>query len=140
MTQTQLDKAFLKWQKRLRLQDWNIYYRVLRRHQMPLPDACGATEFVDTMPNHAFISLCDPRDVSDTTIPPYDQEKTALHELLHTRLYGLHKRPTATEEAAVLALTDAIWNAYERERQPKARTSRNSKRDTKRRERIKPQA
>lgn len=70
------------WQRRLRIQDWDIEARVERMSSI------GPGVFGNCARNnesrHARIRLLDPDDVDTSAIPSsHDLEETMVHELLH---------------------------------------------------------
>lgn len=72
------------WQRLLRLQDWDIELRVVRRHE--LDDAYGRCSTWSAV-GRAKIRLLDPQDF-EPTIDPRDRDikVTLVHELLHLRI------------------------------------------------------
>ncbi len=82
MTEQELQALCSLWQKRLRLQDWTVVVRVVRRHEMALKDVQGECEWV--LPRkQAVIRLLDPVDYVPERIVPQDMETDLVHELLH---------------------------------------------------------
>lgn len=68
-----------KWQKCLRLQDWDIVVKIKRMEDMPK----NLGECVSSLTKkQAIISLLEPNDTSNGDFP-YDMEETLVHELLH---------------------------------------------------------
>lgn len=86
--QEQLDECVEKWQKILRLQDWEIQARVKRRNDMPNPDCYGNCQ-VHPVHHAAEISIEDACDHLPFFAVPLDHEQILVHELLHVSLEGV---------------------------------------------------
>lgn len=81
MTREELADLCAAWQRRLRLQDWEVRVRLVQRGELDHPDVYGK---IDWLLHHkaASISLVDSADMAAHD-PHYDQERTLVHELLH---------------------------------------------------------
>lgn len=79
---------FAKWIWRLRLNDWDIRWRVVRKDELP-PDKTGVCDSLTTK-KLASIRILHPDDGDPSWLDPYDFELTIIHELLH-----LHFAPWA---------------------------------------------
>jgi hypothetical protein len=85
MTEKQLGAALSRWQKRLRIQDWDIEIEVVDRSTIidrAEGDCLGACHCMDTK-KRAHILLLHPADIrSDED----DIETVLVHELLHVAM------------------------------------------------------
>lgn len=111
MTNEELTTLCILWQQRLRLQDWNIWIGFFRHYEMQ-PETFGNTA-AHTKHNQAYIKILSEQDVSENCVPPYDPEKTVVHELLHLHLRDIEKEPgSREEETAIEAIASALVKAY----------------------------
>jgi hypothetical protein len=103
LTESALQKACALWQKRLRLQDWDVRVRVRRKAQMSA-EKCRACVDADLRLKEALIEIQDPIDYTPK-IWVNDMEQSLVHELLH-----LHFAPFEAEEgtAELVAQEQAI--------------------------------
>lgn len=117
LTPRNAKRALAYWQKTLRLQDWDITVRIVRRDEMPNSGAAGAAAW-DTY-RTATIYLVNPTDFEeDWSERMRDMEDTLVHEMLHLHLDGcrIHSKDaegnlTASgiaEERAIDTLTGAL--------------------------------
>jgi len=83
-TQEQLDACLSKWQRILRLQDWEIRAQILAPSKMARRHA-NAECAVYAPLKRATISLCKPAAYKRRNDPlwPLDMERLLVHELLH---------------------------------------------------------
>lgn len=96
-----------RWQKVLRLQDWDIVLEIVRRHKMASPTCVGQTE-MDCY-HRAMIKLCDPVDLmSEDWDANKDMELTLVHELVHMHMYDIRIKEERHGE------TTTEWLAAER--------------------------
>lgn len=91
-TQEELDVCVARWQKILRLQDWEIQARIKRRNDMPNPDCYGNCQ-VHPLHHAAEISIEDATDYHDFFAVPLDHEQIVVHELLHVSCEGIQAMP-----------------------------------------------
>ncbi len=84
----QAGKLFAMWIHRLRLNDWDIRWRVVRRDELPT-DRAGCCDSL-AMKKIANIRVLHPDEGDSAWLDPYDIELTIVHELLH-----LHFAPWA---------------------------------------------
>ena len=72
-----------KWQKILRLQDWQVFVEVKRRRDMPedYKDCYGLCQ-PNISSKQAVITIRSEFDHDDQPLP-YDMEQVIVHELLH---------------------------------------------------------
>lgn len=74
------------WQKQLRLQDWDISVRIMRRHAMPRATSVGSVQI--EIYRRANVLLLDPVDFHPDDWPAdADLEISLVHELLHCAVY-----------------------------------------------------
>lgn len=80
MSNAQLQKLLVKWQKRLRLQDWDVTVNFHTKEEM-----CGnlGDNFYDWANGTATIRLLRPQDNVETIKNNSNPEVTLVHELLH---------------------------------------------------------
>ncbi len=77
-----------EWQKRLRLQDWEVVAQIVRAHDMTIEDAQGeVVHFVKK--KKAVISLRDQIDFPPGVLER-DMEIDLVHELLHLYFIPVH--------------------------------------------------
>lgn len=81
LTPSQIDKILRRCQKRLRLQDWHIDLKVVRKGQFSDSRVAQCQFFYRNM--SAVISVLDPRDNDDEGYGMQNIESTLFHELLH---------------------------------------------------------
>jgi hypothetical protein len=118
ISQQQLNQWLGTWQKRMKLDDWNITVQMLRASQMK-PNTIGNSSW-DTRIKRATVSVLDPRDYR---IPADriadDIELTIVHELVHVQLAVLPRDPRRAhvEEAVVVKLSEALFNLDRVQRQ-----------------------
>lgn len=113
MTQPQLSRACLSWQKRLRLQDWRISINFGTEQEMTNPYPCDGLTHYSPEEMTATILIAAEQDDADEGI-----EKTIIHELLHLVIHGdreLEKYEVMTERA-INQIADALYGAYRRKR------------------------
>lgn len=115
-----LQKECELWQKKLRLQDWNVEVKVCRLHEMPTQSALAVVESYEERKD-AVMHLLAPIDI------PLVQDKflgseaanydiSIVHELLHLHLLPLSdyddERSRVAEEQIVNALSRAFVLAH----------------------------
>lgn len=81
MTQKQLTALGVEWQKRLRLQDWEVAYEFCREAEIK---ADGETQYNKSL-KCARIRIASEASRLGTCgdLQPYDAEQCLVHELLH---------------------------------------------------------
>ena len=80
--QKQAERLIQKWQRLLRLQDWDVKCRFRHHHAIEM---AGSISWNRAKGKQALMSLLLPgegKDLSDHN-NPYDVEETIVHELLH---------------------------------------------------------
>lgn len=90
LTEDQLQGLCREWQSTLRLQDWDVKVKVVRRSAFGNQDAQGECRWV-VPKKAALIFILDPVDYPSDIEWPYDMERTLVHELMH-----LHGAPFDT--------------------------------------------
>lgn len=117
LSDAMLRAACEKWQKRLRLQDWEIRLQIARQHELgdgTLGD-CDAAKFK----RQALIRVLHPDDVAGQGFrfdgEAWNWELTLVHELLHLHFHDCFpdgwpaRTPTETAaERAIHALSVAL--------------------------------
>ena len=79
LTKEQLEHACEVWQKRLRLQDWDIDIEVCRHWEIDSQGSCRVSPEL----KWACIRIQEVSDSEGDTKAHYDMEHTLLHEMLH---------------------------------------------------------
>ncbi len=109
------DALFKKWIPRLRLQDWEITWKIVRKEDLP-ENKSGQCETV--VPKKiARVSILHPEDADPRWITPYDFELTIVHELIHPHLapwqllYDLGDQSELLLEQAVHAMSKSFIDA-----------------------------
>jgi len=110
-TQKKLERLGRLWQKRLRIQDWDIKYELVSTQWVM--DAQWATAQVDAKEDkrYAHIKIVEPSVVQNPFVP-YDFEMALVHELLHVVLWKLHTTGNTAEEVAIHQLSQALVEGY----------------------------
>lgn len=111
MTQIELDKLCALWQKRLRLQDWRVTVKLVRKYELP-------DSYADTLPHGktkaAKIRIVDPGDRNPEWADETELEWSLVHELLH--LYCPDLSPGDDEdvdfETMLNLVSEALVTAY----------------------------
>ena len=115
-----LRKETRAWQRKLRLQDWNISVHLVRLNEMPDQDAIGAI-FPHIERKDARMFLLSPMDVPLLAAGFLNDEEvnyslTIVHELLHLHMAPFTKALDTAgieqEEIAVNAISRCIVAAY----------------------------
>ena len=108
------------WQKRLRLQDWNVHVQLCRLNEMPGREALGAI-FPSLERKDALMKLLSPMDVPLIAENFQGDEEmnyglTIVHELIHIHLWLFTQNQDdaqlVAEEQAVNALSRSLVAAY----------------------------
>ena len=97
------------WQKRLQLQDWNVYILLSRPTDLR-PGTLGNIHW-DTEKKSATIRVMDASGyTSDVTAMLKDMQVTVVHELVHLELASLpvSDADRSNQEYAIDHLTDAL--------------------------------
>jgi hypothetical protein len=117
MTIEELRDRCVYWQKRLRLQDWDVRLSLVRQWEVPNDfgtcDPCVSKKI-------ATLKILDRIDEGDPSdIEAYDAEKTLVHELLHMHFAAFAATDDTPEETAQHQVIHALSHALvtlERER------------------------
>jgi hypothetical protein len=119
MTEKALQRLSQIWQRRLRLQDWNLRVRLVRSYHSAMPDDSCGTVNIEWRQKEATIYVLDPGDIDPEQLkswPRQDAESILVHELVHLHFAGLRIAPGTAEhdleEQAILALEEALITAY----------------------------
>ena len=107
-----LQPLLTEWQKRLRLQDWDVQVSITRERDMPIDSSRGAIRWnVNT--KEAWLHILDPIDYPPDQVPQ-DIEQTIIHELLHLHLVmvaemaGENETIQITTEQAIVCISEAL--------------------------------
>ena len=110
MTKAAILKRCKYWQKRLRLTNWDINFKVVSKADMP-GDMVGLCQRWENM-NTAEILILDPKDLRSR---PFEDtiEATIVHELLHLIVSPLFRNPASdfedhAQEAAIEAIAKGL--------------------------------
>ena len=99
------------WQKRLKLEDWNIGFKLVHLSDLK-PKTLGNVHW-DSDVKKASMSILCPADYKLPFADALkDMEFTIVHELVHLQLSSLPRNEASrsAEEKAVNTLTDALLN------------------------------
>ena len=106
-----LSQRLFLWQKRLKLEDWNISFKLVRVGELK-PKTLGNIHW-DSDVKKANINVLNPADYK-LAFPETlkDMEFTIVHELVHLQLSSLPRNEASrsAEERAVNTLTEALLN------------------------------
>ncbi|CCF83479.1 hypothetical protein [Nitrolancea hollandica] len=83
MTDRDLEDRLWYWQRKLRLQDWDIKIRFVTRKEMDGKD--GQVNYHSHI-KRARIDILHPDEERPGAVEPLDIENTIVHELLHIHL------------------------------------------------------
>jgi len=110
-TEEQLREKCAKWQRILRLQDWNVRTSIVRERDMRTSGG-NAEISVNIQHRLADLRLLDPIDFNPNDHNPQDMEQHLVHELLHIHLWPFTEElngPLAdAEEQAINMIAGAL--------------------------------
>lgn len=109
-TEKELQKLCREWQKRLRLQDWDVKVFVKRESQFINENAAGECSW-QLAKKLAVIRILDPIDYGSNLAWPQDQEATLVHELLHLHFAPFAAKDDTPEDTAQEQAIDLIARA-----------------------------
>ncbi|MEW6044997.1 MAG: hypothetical protein AB1609_00710 [Bacillota bacterium] len=98
LSQDELTEKCRLWQRRLRLQDWDIVTKIVRADDMH-SDGQGECMWVIER-KEAIIKLLDPVDYSPRSPFEQDHERTLVHELLHLHFAPFTAKDGTPEDVA----------------------------------------
>ena len=103
MQRPNLDRLLKKWQKRLRLQDWNIFIEYKSQADFDEDTACGRTKI---SPNnfYARIWILEPSENKSWIETIRNVELTLVHELIHIAVVWIKEQ----EEVVIEKLAQAL--------------------------------
>jgi len=114
--ETFLTQKLVIWQKRLKLEDWNIGFKLVHCSDLK-PKTLGNIHW-DSDLKKASMSILSPADYK-LTFPEAlkDMEYTVVHELVHLQLSSLPRNEASrsAEEKAVNTITEALLNLDRRQ-------------------------
>ena len=104
MTQAELEELCAEWQRKLRLQDWQVRVEFARYFDMP-----GRLGECDNCPltKTATIRLLVPGDIGPQNAYP-DIEHTIIHELLHLHFAPFYDADNPYMEQAINLIAGAL--------------------------------
>jgi hypothetical protein len=100
------------WQKRLRLQDWDVIVEFERQVSLSKPHRCAENEYMWSL-KRSKISLIDPVDAAAPGwFRPIDPELSLVHELLHLHFAPFEEEAgsdkQADQELAIEMIAEAL--------------------------------
>ena len=109
--ETFLTQKLVVWQRRLKLEDWNIGFKLVHYSDLK-PKTLGNIHW-DSDLKKASMSILSPSDYKMTFSDALkDMEYTVVHELVHLQLSSLPRNEASrsAEEKAVNTITEALLN------------------------------
>jgi len=88
LNQEELDRLLAEWQKRLRLQDWDVKAKIVRARDLDSFDRSAQVSWTFNS-RTALIKIMDPIDYPHNCEWPNDLEESLVHELLHLHFAGI---------------------------------------------------
>lgn len=110
MTDEDLKELCILWQKRLRLQDWEVSVRFGHTHEMDDRYSTG-TVWYSPRRRQATIKVLFPDEVEPSDFP-FDPERTLIHELLHLYFAPFDTAKNSPEEDAEEIAVNALAAAF----------------------------
>lgn len=110
LTEQELQELCRKWQERLRLQDWDIVVRLVRKRDFAIKDGVDGECEWESQNKIAIIRILDPIDYDPDCILEQDIERTLVHELLHLH-FALFREEGIREtllEQAICAISKTL--------------------------------
>jgi hypothetical protein len=107
-----LTRILKLWQKRLRLEDWDITVKWTTFKELEDDSALGD---VVTVPEKRYAQIRILNEEEAKTLEHFDPERTIIHELLHCYFHTFQRRGHGHEmlvEHAVHALSVALVEGY----------------------------
>jgi hypothetical protein len=122
-----LAELCFEWQKRLRLGDWNINFRVVRERDM-YQTGRGGEISINNQHRSAWVTICDQLDLGDNEL---SQEHFIVHELIHLLLDPFFPKECEglqfeLAEFSINALAAALVRSRQEERAAIARVEESS--------------
>ena len=104
--QAQLQQWCEKWQKILRLRDWDVKIQLARGFK--LTDKQGDVEWSKSQKT-AAIRILEPVDYSPDLLTPQDAEQCVVHELLHLHFAPVDKFEGVEDMLLEQAIDSIAW-------------------------------
>lgn len=112
-TSKEAQAACLRWQKILRLADWDVVVSIIRKSKFN--SSSGAAEIrYELQQKRAVIHLMDPEDwsnVFDNTFPQ-DHEQALVHELIHLHTAWWPTKPDTEERDLEEQMINVLADAF----------------------------
>jgi len=104
-----LNQKLFIWQKRLKLEDWNISFKLVRLTDLK-PKTLGNIHWDSDLKKASMSILCPADYKMAFSDALKDMEFTVVHELVHLQLSSLPRNEASrsAEEKAVNTLTEAL--------------------------------
>ena len=97
LSQAEAQECSAYWQRQLRLSDWQVRVRIVRRYDLP-PDRVAQCQYFITSKS-AIVSLLDATDFHPATeFVDRDHEIGLVHELLHLHIAPFEPKPETLEQ------------------------------------------
>ena len=110
MTQKKLEQLVRKWQRILRLRDWDIEIISVDHDGFTREGSCIAEIELSSNQKEAIMKVIKPDHYSIWNNKKYDVEESVIHELLHIYLGGIEKYARGEEETALHIATENAAN------------------------------
>lgn len=111
LSEEQLQVLCSEWQRVLRLQDWLVVVRIVRKRDMKFDNSAGEAGWTPDR-RDAIIRILDPLDYEPTRIYEQDMELSLVHELLHLHFALISYKDDTIEdtlqEQALHAIADGL--------------------------------
>ena len=108
MTQKKLEQLCRKWQRILRLQDWEIEARWATRNELDKGSNAEASLCINQ--KVATVGIIKPEDHQTWNGKEQDIEKSVVHELLHLPLQSIENYARKGEESALDNAVENVTN------------------------------
>ena len=102
-----LNKLLAKWQRRLRLQDWDITVRWVDKDEFANDTAVGQN-LLSPKNKEAVIEILDPDEITNDFPRMKDVELTLIHELVHCIIHRKVFKGDPDGEAVIEHLAKAF--------------------------------
>ena len=103
-------KLLKEWQRRLRLDDWNINLMYdCSPNDMMLKDVAGESEYVES-DKIAVVRIVTEKDYGKRVVP-FDFERILVHELLHCKFSLIYESENAIQNRIVHQYIDDMAKA-----------------------------
>lgn len=119
-TQKEMEDSLVKWQKRLRLDAWDVRIGIRRERDFDGKWCSGEISY-SIESGKAVIKLLDPVDYPDKDFPQ-DMEATLVHELLHLKFAAFTPQDDTLEHRLFEQAVESMANLLVALKRDTART------------------